>query len=403
MNQQTKRGELAALIRAAYAGTPIAPIRPRLAELDVDGAYAIQQENTAHWEAEGRRLIGSKIGLTSRAVQKQLGVNRPDFGVLFADMIVAEDEPVAAGRVLQPKIEAEVAFLLDRDVDVEAPTVADVLRAVAYAMPALEIVGSRITNWDIGIVDTVADNASSGLFVLGGPVRRLDGLDLRALQMQMTRREEVVSKGTVPHALATLSTRWRGWPANWLAVSVDCAPATSCSPERSAPWCRSIRATPSRRTSRVSARCPPNSRSEKVAEADKVEKEPHMKLVRFGNPGAEKPGLIDEQGGLRDLSSVIADITPDNLSRSMLEKLAAISPPMLPSVAGARLGVPLAGVGKFVAIGSIMPITPRRRISRCRPSRSSFRKRSPRSAVRTIPSSCRGAPGNRIGKSSSAS
>jgi 2-keto-4-pentenoate hydratase len=196
MNQQTKRGELAALIRAAYAGTPIAPIRPRLAELDVDGAYAIQQENAAHWEAEGRRLIGSKIGLTSRAVQKQLGVDRPDFGVLFADMIVAEDEPVAAGRVLQPKIEAEVAFLLDRDVDVVAPTVADVLRAVAYAMPALEIVGSRITNWDVGIVDTVADNASSGLFVLGGPVRRLDGLDLRALQMQMTRREEVVSKGT---------------------------------------------------------------------------------------------------------------------------------------------------------------------------------------------------------------
>src|SRR5258706_2661295 len=132
MSQQNKHSELAAQIRAAYAGTPIAAIRPQLADLDVDAAYAIQQENTAHWEAEGRRLVGSKIGLTSRAVQKQLGVDRPDFGVLFADMIVAEDEPVAAGRVLQPKIEAEVAFLLDRDVDVEAPTVADVLLAVAY-------------------------------------------------------------------------------------------------------------------------------------------------------------------------------------------------------------------------------------------------------------------------------
>jgi 2-keto-4-pentenoate hydratase len=196
MNQQNKHSEFAAQIRAAYAGTPIAPIRTQLAELDVDAAYAIQQENTAHWQAEGRRLVGSKIGLTSRAVQNQLGVDRPDFGVLFADMMVAEDEPVAAGRVLQPKIEAEVAFLLDRDVDVEAPTVIDVLRAVAYAMPALEIVGSRITNWDIGVVDTVADNASSGLFVLGGPIRRLDGLNLRALQMQMTRREEIVSKGT---------------------------------------------------------------------------------------------------------------------------------------------------------------------------------------------------------------
>jgi 2-keto-4-pentenoate hydratase len=196
MNQQTTPGELAARIRTAYAGSPIAPIRTLLAELDVDAAYAIQQENTAHWEAEGRRPVGSKIGLTSRAVQKQLGVDRPDFGVLFADMIVAEDEPVTAGRVLQPKIEAEVAFLLDRDVDVDEPTIADVLCAVAYAMPALEIVGSRISNWDIGIVDTVADNASSGLFILGGPVRRLDGLDLRALQMQMTKGEEVVSKGT---------------------------------------------------------------------------------------------------------------------------------------------------------------------------------------------------------------
>ena len=192
MSQQTRHSELAAQIRAAYAGIPIAPIRPQLPDLDVDAAYAIQQENTAHWEKEGRRVVGSKIGLTSRAVQKQLGVDRPDFGVLFADMIVGEDEPVAAGRVLQPKIEAEVAFLLDRDVEVETPTVAD----VAYAMPALEIVGSRIINWDIGIVDTVADNASSGLFILGGPVRRLDGLDLRALQMQMTRKDEIVSKGT---------------------------------------------------------------------------------------------------------------------------------------------------------------------------------------------------------------
>jgi len=106
MNQQTKYGEVAARIRAAYAGTPIAPIRPQLTDLDVDAAYAIQQENTAYWETEGRRLVGSKIGLTSRAVQKQLGVDRPDFGVLFADMIVAEDEPVAVGRVLQPKIES---------------------------------------------------------------------------------------------------------------------------------------------------------------------------------------------------------------------------------------------------------------------------------------------------------
>lgn len=193
---QDNHDEIAARIRDAYAGPPIAPVRTRLADLDVDAAYAIQQKNTAHWQAAGRRLAGSKIGLTSKAVQKQLGVDRPDFGVLFADMLVAEDEAVAKGRVLQPKIEAEIAFLLDRDIDVEFPTLADVIRAVGYVMPALEIVGSRITNWDIGIVDTVADNASSGLFVLGGPVRRLDGLDLRSMQMKMTRRDDVVSQGS---------------------------------------------------------------------------------------------------------------------------------------------------------------------------------------------------------------
>jgi 2-keto-4-pentenoate hydratase len=196
MSKQANHGELAFRIREAYAGTPIEPIRSKLAELDIDAAYAIQHENTAFWQAAGRRLVGSKIGLTSLAVQKQLGVDRPVFGVLFADMLIGEDEPIALGRVLQPKIEAEVAFLIDRDVEVEAPTVADMIRAVGYAMPALEVVDSRISNWDIGIVDTVADNASSGLFVLGGPIRKLDGLDLRSLQMLMRRRDEVVSKGS---------------------------------------------------------------------------------------------------------------------------------------------------------------------------------------------------------------
>jgi len=155
MSKQANHGELAFRIREAYAGTPIEPIRSKLAELDIDAAYAIQHENTAFWQAAGRRLVGSKIGLTSLAVQKQLGVDRPVFGVLFADMLIGEDEPIALGRVLQPKIEAEVAFLIDRDVEVEAPTVADMIRAVGYAMPALEVVDSRISNWDIGIVDTV--------------------------------------------------------------------------------------------------------------------------------------------------------------------------------------------------------------------------------------------------------
>jgi 2-keto-4-pentenoate hydratase len=128
-------------------------------------------------------------------VQKQLRVNQPDFGILFADMQVGESEKIALARVLQPKIEAEVAFELGRDIDVADPTVSDVIRATAYVMPALEIVGSRIKNWDITIVDTIADNASSGLFVLGNARRPLDGLDLREVVMQMRRREAIVSEG----------------------------------------------------------------------------------------------------------------------------------------------------------------------------------------------------------------
>jgi 2-keto-4-pentenoate hydratase len=191
----TSCDQLAAALRGAYAGTPIPPLRDRLPANDIDAAYAVQEANTAHWVAEGRRVVGCKIGLTSPAVQRQLGVDRPDFGILFADMAAGESEPIAAGRVLQPKVEAEIAFILGRDLDITQPTTADVIAAVAYVVPALEIVGSRIAGWDIKIVDTIADNASSGLFVLGGPARRLDGLDLRGAEMTMARGAETVSRG----------------------------------------------------------------------------------------------------------------------------------------------------------------------------------------------------------------
>ncbi|CUT11567.1 2keto4pentenoate hydratase EC 42180 [Bradyrhizobium sp.] len=241
-------------------------------------------------------------------------------------MIVGEDEPVAAGRVLQPKIEAEVAFLLDRDIEVEMPTVTDVARAVAYAMPALEIVGSRIIK--CGIVDTVADNASSGLFVLGGPVRRLDGLDLRALQMQMTRKDEVVSKGTGAACLGNplsamawlageLARRKRPLRAGDLVLSGALGPMVPVNPA-DAFEANIAGSGPFRHDSRK----------------HHAPKEHQMKLVRFGNPGAEKLGLIDDQGRLRDLSDVVADITPASLSRSTLQKIAAITPSELPLVTG---------------------------------------------------------------------
>lgn len=205
--------DIARRLHEAYAtGQPIAPIRDQLGAGDVTAAYAIQELNTERWLQQGRRLVGRKIGLTSVAVQKQLGVDQPDFGMLFADMAVCDGEPVTAGRVLQAKVEAEIAFVLERDLTVEQATVADLMRSIAYATAAIEIVGSRIANWDIRLVDTVADNASSGLFVLGNTPYRLAGLDLRDCTMQMTRGADVVSTG-VGHACL-------GHPLNaalWLA------------------------------------------------------------------------------------------------------------------------------------------------------------------------------------------
>lgn len=200
------------LLGAYRDGKPCAPVRELFEAGDVNAAYAVQESNTRHWLESGRRLVGRKIGLTSRAVQKQLGVDQPDFGMLFADMAICDGEPIDAGRVLQAKVEAEVAFVLDRDLTAEQPTMADVIRAVGFAVAAIEVVGSRVANWDIRLVDTVADNASSGLFVLGNTPRKLDGLNLRDCNMEMLGGSALVSSG-VGHACL-------GHPLNavlWLA------------------------------------------------------------------------------------------------------------------------------------------------------------------------------------------
>ncbi len=204
------------LRRAQETRTPCPPIRSRLAEGDVEAAYRVQQANTDFWVRAGRRIVGRKIGLTSPAVQKQLGVSQPDYGVLYADMAVGDYASIRADALLQPKVEAEIALVLDRPLDLALPTAADLLRAVAYVVPAIEIVASRIANWDIRIVDTIADNASSGAFVLGGPARRIDGIDLTGCAMQMRIGESVVSSGSGRDCL--------GSPLNaavWLAARMQ--------------------------------------------------------------------------------------------------------------------------------------------------------------------------------------
>ena len=184
-----------ALFDAACTGAPCAPVREFLPEGALDLAYAAQEINTGRGLEKGRRLVGRKIGLTSLAVQKQLGVNQPDYGMLFDDMAIPDGWEIGRKQLIQPKVEAEVAFVLDRDLDQERITIADVIRAVAFALPAIEVVDSRIADWKIGILDTIADNASSGLYVLGATPRKLQHLNLRAAGMVMESAGEPVSVG----------------------------------------------------------------------------------------------------------------------------------------------------------------------------------------------------------------
>lgn len=170
--------------------------------VNVDIAYAIQDINTQQALAQGRRLVGRKIGLTSKVVQTQLGVDQPDFGMLFADMAYGDGETIPFSRFIQPKVEAEIALVLQHDLIKAEHNYADIISATAYALPTIEIVDSRIENWKISLIDTVADNASSAAFVLGSRPVSLDALDLVNCKMQMTRGDEIISQGQGKACLA---------------------------------------------------------------------------------------------------------------------------------------------------------------------------------------------------------
>ena len=182
-------------LRAAYNGSVIAPMRDLLGPVDAEAAYAAQAINTTFWTAQGRKIVGRKIGLTAKAVQQQLGVDRPDFGVLFHDMQIDDGGTLSVHSVIQPKAEAEVALIMARDLDKRDATRDDVFAAVESAVAAIEIVDSRIADWKITFADTVADNGSSAFFVIGQQRKPLSGLDLYTCGMALEVNGEVASLG----------------------------------------------------------------------------------------------------------------------------------------------------------------------------------------------------------------
>lgn len=190
------------------------PLTKLFPELSTGQAYAIQQENL---DAQELPRIGSKIGLTSRAVQRQLGVSAPDFGGLLSNMLVPLGEVIDTSALMQPRAEAEIAFVLGQDLDhLEHVTVPDIIRATAYLLPAIEIIDSRIADWKITYQDTIADNASSGLFVLGQDPVALDRVPLERCGMALRKNGSLVSTGagaaSMGHPLTAMA-----WLANTLA------------------------------------------------------------------------------------------------------------------------------------------------------------------------------------------
>ncbi len=193
----------------------VAPLSGRGHDLTIEDAYRIQQRMLAHRLTAGERVIGKKVGATSKAVQTLLDVHQPDFGLLLSGMLYNSGETVPMARLIQPRAEGEIAFLLGRDLVGKSITIADVLAATDWVLPCFEIVDSRIENWKIGIIDTVADNASCGVIALGAAARRPREVDLELCGMVIEKNGEVAATGAGAAALGHPATAV-AWLANTL-------------------------------------------------------------------------------------------------------------------------------------------------------------------------------------------
>ncbi|WP_370945060.1 2-keto-4-pentenoate hydratase [Amycolatopsis sp. cg5] len=205
----------ACLERAYETGKPVPPLIDTYPDLTLEDSYRIQQRVVRGWVERGDTVRGHKVGLASVAMQRQFGVDQPDYGHLTASMFHLEHQPIPADRFLQPRIEPEIAFVLGAELRGPGVTVADAARAVDFVLPALEIVDSRIKDWQISIIDTIADNASSGGVVLGSTPTKLGDVDLRLAGCVLHSGGEVAETGAGGAVL--------GSPINalvWLANTV---------------------------------------------------------------------------------------------------------------------------------------------------------------------------------------
>jgi 2-keto-4-pentenoate hydratase len=204
------------LWQADRTAVPIEPLTDRHPDLTIEDAYAIQSHNIQRRISAGAQVRGRKVGLTSLPMQRLLGVDEPDYGVIVDGMLIEDGDPIDLERLVQPRVEAEMAFVMERDLTGPGVTAATALGAIAGVLPAVEIVDSRVADWRIKLVDTVADNASSGLLVLGGTLHRVMDLDLRLLGVVVTRRGRLLDTGAGAAALGN-PARCVAWLANKLA------------------------------------------------------------------------------------------------------------------------------------------------------------------------------------------
>jgi 2-keto-4-pentenoate hydratase len=211
------------LIEAEETRVATGPLIDHFPSIEVEDAYEIQLLQIRKKLAAGRLVRGHKVGLSSPAMQRMMGVNEPDYGHLLDDMFVFENTSIDISALLQPRAEFELAFVLREALPAPGCTVADVLRNTAYVAPSIEIIDSRIRDWKISLCDTIADNASSARVVLGGHAKPIAGLDLKLIAAIATKNGEIVETGATGAVLGNpaIAVAWLANKVQQFGVTLE--------------------------------------------------------------------------------------------------------------------------------------------------------------------------------------